>query len=178
MKNLLLAVLCLAGVSIATRPLSAQAIFTAVENTRIQAGVGVTSLNTDYTPHATQGVSFWADYDFHKFLGVEAGGHLGGIVSRDDVGENSYLIGPRIIYRKRHLTGYGKLLAGRGTITDQLRNHSSTFNIYAFGGGLEYKVSRRLNLRAVDFELQKWPDFEPNTLSPTVITVGLSYVIR
>lgn len=178
MKNFLLALLCLAGVSMATRSISAQAIFTATESTRIQVGGGVTSLNTDYVPRATQGVSFWADYDFHKFLGVEAEGHLAGIISPDDIGENSYLIGPRILYRKRHLTAYGKLLVGRGTITDQVRNHSSTFNLYAFGGGLEYKVSRRLNLRAVDFEMQKWPDFEPNTLSPTVITVGLSYVIR
>ena len=178
MKNFAFAVFCLAGVAVFTRPLSGQAVFAANESTRIQAGAGGTLLYTDYGEQANKGLSFWADYDFHRFLGLEAEGHLGGIISPDDIGENTYLIGPRILYRKRHLTAYGKALVGRGTITDQLRNHSSSYNLYAFGGGLEYKVSRRLNLRAVDFEIQKWPDFQPNSLSPTVITVGVSYVIR
>lgn len=178
MKTLFFAVLCFASISLVTRPLSGQAIFAANETTRIQAGAGGTYLNTDYSSTGNKGVSFWADYDFHKFLGLEAEGHLGGIISPSDIGENTYLIGPRILYRKRHLTAYGKALVGHGTITDQLRNHSSGYNLYAFGGGVEYKVSRRLNLRAVDFEMQKWPNFQPNSLSPTVITVGVSYVIR
>ena len=104
------------------------------------------------------------------------------MITPDDVTETSYLVGPRISYRRRRLNLYGKIMVGRGTISTvhpTLPNTSSTYNIIpAYGGGLDYQFSRKLNLRVVDFEVQKWPDFEPHTLSPLAISIGLMYVIR
>ena len=88
------------------------------------------------------------------------------------------MIGPRFMYHRRKFTVYGKLLVGRTTITNQDYNLSSSYNAYAFGAGLEYRATRKLNIRAFDVEMQKWPDFEPNTLSPVAMTIGASYIIR
>ena len=155
-----------------------QAIFAATETAHIQVGAGAMSLRTGYASDTNNGVAVWGDYDFRGVVGLEAEGRLGGLVAPGGIGENSYLLGPRLMYRRRRLTGYGKLMVGRGSISNQVLNQSSSFNVYAFGGGLEYKVSRRVNLRVVDVELQKGPNFRPSTLSPMSFAAGVLYVIR
>jgi hypothetical protein len=160
----------------------AQAIFAARENFRLQAGFGAMYLNNDYSDRAAQGIAFWVDADFGHFrniiIGAEGEAHYGTIITPDDIGETSYLVGPRLTYQRRKMSVYGKLLVGKATITNQLFHVSSSYNVApAFGGGLEYHVSRKFNLRAFDLEMQQWPNFEPHTLSPLSVTVGVSYSI-
>ncbi len=69
-------------------------------------------------------------------------------------------------------------MVGRATITNQDLNQSSSFNIIAFGGGVEYRILRKINIRVFDVEAQQWPDFKPNSLSPMVGTIGASYIIH
>ena len=88
------------------------------------------------------------------------------------------MIGPRFFYRHRGLTAYAKALGGRATITNQNYNLSSSYWMYAFGGGLEYRVFRKFNIRIVDFEQQQWPDFWPHSLGPAAATFGVSYIIH
>lgn len=179
MKKWIQTLLGVAGLLILTPVLHGQAAPAGIYKAHIQAGAGAMFLNNDYTDRKNYGLSLWGDYDFTRLIGVEVEAHLGGIVSPDDIGENSYLVGPRISYHKRKFTVYGKLMIGRGTITNQELNQSSSYNILpAFGGGLEYRIKPHFNIRVFDLEIQKWPDFEPNTLSPLAVSVGLSYVIR
>lgn len=178
MKNCLGRILCFAF-SLAFLPaLHGQAVYTAERNSRILIGGGASRVNTDYAPQKTYGPSIFADIDLFRHLGIEGEGHFGGIISPDDIGENSYLAGPRAFIRRSRFTGYGKFLVGRGIISNQRYNLSSSYNLYALGGGLEYRAGRKISVRAVDFEMQKWPDFYPHTLSPVIITVGASYIIR
>jgi hypothetical protein len=163
--------------------LHAQSVYAAKQYFRIQAGAGGMYLDNDYTNRSAKGVAVWGDVDFTHYkslmIGAEVEAHFGGIITPDDIGENSYLVGPRVSYTKRRFTVYGKLMVGRATITNQDLNLSSSYNVLpAFGGGLEYRVSRHWNIRAVDIEVQKWPDFEPTTLSPFSVAVGASYIIR
>ncbi len=176
-------ILALSGLLASIPALHAQAVYAATESTHIQVGAGGLYLHNDYTDRAAEGVSAWGDYDFlnvRRFeVGFEVAAHFGGLNTPDDIGENSYLIGPRVSYHKRRINVYGKLLVGRATITNQLFHLSSTYNVLpAFGGGVEYRVSRKFNVRAADIEIQKWPNFEPHTLSPVAISVGVSYMIR
>ena len=158
--------------------LNAQAAYTAEQKTRIQAGGGAAIISPDYTEGNVIGFSGWADYDFSKYVGVEFSTHLGEFITPGDLTENSYLIGPRLTYRRHKFTFYGKALVGRATITNQDLNQSSSFNVIAFGGGVEYRILRKINIRLIDFEQQQWPDFKPNALSPTAATIGVSYIIH
>ncbi len=155
-----------------------QAAYTAERKTRIQAGVGALGLNPDYTTGSVIGLSAWADYDFAKHLGVEVSTHFQEFITPGDIAENSYLLGPRFIYRRKGLTAYAKALVGRATITNLNYSLSSSYNVYAFGGGLEYRIAHKFNLRVIDFEQQEWPDFQPHTLAPAAATFGLSYIIH
>ena len=175
--------LSLAGLLSLVPATHAQAIYAAKENFRAQVGAGVLYLRNDYTEDAGKGISAWGDVDFARFrgmrIGAEAEVNFGGIITPDDFGENTFLVGPRFSFQKRKLNIYGKILLGRGTITNQILNQSSSYNVIpAYGGGLEYRASHKWNIRVVNFELQKWPDFEPNTLSPLAISVGVSYTVR
>jgi|HubBroStandDraft_5_1064220.scaffolds.fasta_scaffold407153_1 hypothetical protein len=158
--------------------LRAQADYTATKNSRIQAGAGFMYLQPQYVNSNIEGISAWADYDFWKFLGAEVSVHLGNVITPADINENSYAVGPRFIYHRRKFTGYAKILFGRATISNTDLNTSSSYNIYSFGGGLEYKITRRINIRVVDFDYQQWPNFEPSTLTPLAVTIGASYIIR
>ena len=135
-------------------------------------------LNPDYTDAKVVGISAWGDYDFSKYVGAEISTHFGDLITSTDIAEDSYMIGPRFPYRRKNLTAYAKALVGRGTITNQLYNLSSSYNIYAFGGGLEYRFARKFNVRIVDFEQEEWPSFQPHTLAPAVVTFGVSYIIH
>ena len=48
---------------------------------------------------------------------------------------------------------------------------------FSIGGGIEYRLTPKVNLRG-DFELQQWTNFEPHNLSPVIVSVGASYIIR
>ncbi len=167
-----------ASLLVAAPSLCAQAIHTADRTTRIQAGVGVLALNPDYTTGSVIGLSAWGDYDFSKYVGAEISTHFQEFITPGDITENSYMLGPRFTYRRKKLTVYAKAMVGRATITNQQFNLSSSYNMYAFGGGLEYKIAQKFNLRVIDFEQQEWTSFKPNTLAPTAITLGVSYIIH
>ena len=160
-----------------------QAVETARKNGLIEAGAGVTFLDNDYSTRHNAGITGWADYDFlhyfHVTVGVDVQVNFLGIISPDDIGENSYLAGPRFSHRFHDRYDlFGKVLLGRGTISNQFYHTSSSFNIVpAYGGGLDYHVARKYNIRAEVVE-QKWPNFEPHTLSPITASIGVLYIIR
>ena len=172
MKKWFVAAFCLMFSGAALSPMQGQAVYTATRSSRLAAGVGAMYLNNDYSPRKNGGLAAWVDYDFTRLIGVEAEGRFGGII-----GENSYLIGPTVSCRRRKFRVYGKILVGKGTISNQLYNTSSTYNLYELGGGVDYRLTRKFAAR-VDIGEQKWPDFEPNTLSPLAISVGVMYTIR
>ena len=94
--------------------------------------------------------------------------------------QDNYLIGPRVpVYRiGRRAQIYGKGLIGLAKMNfselDKYKN--GQFTALAFGGTLDYKLTRKLTLRAVDFEYQYWPKWVPNeSLSPYGVSVGASY---
>jgi hypothetical protein len=184
-------IVCLAGLLAISPSLHAQASPTAVRGGGdIQAGAGYTFIDSDYQNSSRsqniQGFTIWGNYGITHIFGVEAEAHFGTLITPQDIQEKSYLVGPKATYHRGKAALYGKLMFGRATInTTEPNDHatrntfpgSANFNTYAFGGGLEYRVKHHYNLR-VDLEEQKWPDFEPHTLSPILITVGVAYVIR
>ena len=182
MRRFLISTFGLASLIFLIPSMHAQAVPTATRSGDLQAGAGITYLNTDYAPMHNAGVSFWGDFDFlrffHTVIGVEGEGHLTGIDAPDDIGENSYMAGVRAVYKfhsKYQIVG--KFMGGRATISNQLYNTSSSFNVYAYGGGLDYHIARKYKIRA-EVEEQKWPNFEPHTLSPITASIGVLYVIR
>ena len=88
-----------------------------------------------------------------------------------------YLAGPKVpIHQFGRANVYGKAMIGVGKMTFPNKYGYGTFTALAFGGGVDYKLSRKLTFRAVDFEFQDWPKFLPNaSIRPYGVSVGMSY---
>jgi opacity protein-like surface antigen len=88
-----------------------------------------------------------------------------------------YLIGPRVpLHQFGRAQAYGKVMIGIGKMTFPHNFGYGTFTALAYGAGIDYKVSRRLTLRAVDFEFQQWPNWLNNSaLYPYGVSAGIGY---
>lgn len=159
----------------------AQAVPTATRPGVAQVGASVSIASPDFGQRYIKGISVFGDFDFGSHLGVEGDVHLVSYITPTDIGENSYLLGPRYNFRRKHLDLYGKALAGLGQFEYQYDNvphfHDSYF-IYAFGGGLDVQASRHIVVRAIDFEAQRWPGYRQNGLTPFVTSFGVAYAFR
>jgi len=160
----------------------AQALPTATARGYLQAGGGYAYGKPDYGDKAIQGISGFADFDFSQHFGVEAAFHYVSIITPTDLGENTFLIGPRYVYRKGRFAPYAKLMLGRGDLViqeteDNPGKYSGNYFIYAIGGGLDIGITNHLVVRAFDLEYQEWPGLGSG-LTPSVATAGIAYRFR
>jgi hypothetical protein len=160
----------------------AQALPTATAHGFLQGGGGFAYAKPDYGQKAIQGITAFADFDFSPHLGVEAAFHYVSLFTPEDLGENSFVVGPRYVYRKGRFAPYAKLVAGVGDLViqesaDNPGRYSGTYFMYAFGGGLDIQATHHLVVRAIDAEYQEWPGLG-NGLTPFVATVGVAYRFR
>ena len=175
LKNLLLPLYLVAICSIA----SAQNVAAGKREIAVQVGVAGSSYTLDYDDGREEGIAIYADLDLPRHLGIEALYRNASLQTPHDIGENHALVGPRLTIHKGRFIPYAKALVGIGTINFQQgyyqSSSSQSYLIYAFGGGLDYHLSRHLNIRALDFEYQLWPTFQPHGLTPTGFSVGAAY---
>jgi hypothetical protein len=159
----------------------AQAIPTASRISSIQVGIGGMITNPDYAQKYIKGLTFYGDYNVWHNIGLEGEIHYS-VLTPTDLSENTYLVGPRYTVRRKNFSVYGKALFGMGRFGTQGGSFETTattpYTAYAFGGGVEYMAPHNLNVRLIDVELQKWPNFPPNGLSPISYTIGVAYVIH
>lgn len=164
-----------------TAQATAQAIPTATATGSFQAGLGYSIAHPDYGPDNIQGVTLFADYDFGLHFGVEADAHVIELETPTDFAENTYLAGPRFILPYRRIKVYAKGLAGAGNFRvletqDNQGRFNGTYLTYAFGGGVDIDVTRRIVIRAIDMEYQRWPTYDNSGgLTPIVFTFGAAY---
>jgi len=155
-----------------------QASATATRLGTFQAGLGVTAASPDYGQLYIKGYTAYADFNFSDHIGVEAVTHQVSVVTPTDIGEDTYLIGPRYFRTYGRFSPYAKLLVGLGRFNlqfDYAPHTSTSYLAYALGGGVDIRATEHINIRAVDFEAQRWPGFTTNGLTPYVTTVGAAY---
>jgi hypothetical protein len=147
----------------------------------IQVGVGGSITKPDFGQQNIEQITFYADLDLPYNLGVEGVIHYS-VNTPSDVSENSYIIGPRYIFRHKRIEGYAKALVGVGHFGLQSGSfanpNTATYFEYALGGGVDVHVKHHFNIRAFDFEAQKWPGFATNGLSPYTFTFGAAYAFH
>ena len=123
------------------------------------------------------GLGTYVDLRFTHWFQVE--GEARWLHFNEYAGENqsTYLIGPKVpVVRFGRADIYGKALIGVGRMTFPNNYGYGSFTALAFGGGADYRLSRKVTLRAVDFEFQDWPKFLPGfSIHPYGASVGMSY---
>lgn len=188
MRRLILAFFCIVS-SLAIVSAHAQVAPAATRNTLSLSAGGLGSVfQPDYagcsilaeeciaqtSPNRLYGAGAYVDAHFTRWVQIEAEGRWMRFNEYQGIGQNTYLIGPRIPIATFHrITPYGKFLVGMGSGTNAWLS-GRTF-VLAYGGGVDYRLTRRFTLRAFDFEWQQWR-LTP-TLYPYGGSVGLSYKI-
>jgi opacity protein-like surface antigen len=128
-----------------------------------------------------QGVGAFVDFNFNAHLGMEANARFLPFGGFQGETESSYLIGPK--YRLRYLgrfQPYAQGFIGVGEINYPFNIGSANYFDIAPGGGVNYRLSTHLLLRA-EYEYQFWlnspgysnqPDHQ---LRPNGMNVGVAY---
>ena len=157
----------------------AQAKPTATRTGELQVGGGFSNANpgTDTVPNRINGGTAYFDFDFYHRLGIEGSFRF----MKDgttNIYEKTYEVGPRYsrVYKDKYVP-YVKGLYGRGVFNFAQNGQTTAniaYNMWAVGGGLDYRLLPYLNLRG-DFEYQHWLSFPLNGLTPTVFTIGAAY---
>lgn len=145
----------------------------------MQLGGGWSIANPDYAQRNVQGFTIYGNLDFTRHWGIEGDIHRVSLLTPTNVGVDSYLLGPRYVYRYNRFNPYAKVLFGLGRFKYKFDNAPEavyTYKIYAFGGGLDISATKRINIRAIDFEYQEWPGYPPHGLTPLVYSFGAAYV--
>jgi hypothetical protein len=145
------------------------------------AGLGI----PETSPNRLYGIGAYVDVRFTRWVQIEAEGRWLHFNQLDGIYENNYLIGPRLPItqlRYKRITPYVKGLVGYGRLNFENNNGWGRYTDVAVGGGLDIKMTKRIDVRLPDFEYQFWPNWSEGTaqtymLNPYGVSVGVSYKI-
>ena len=138
------------------------------------AGTGVPA----QAPNRLYGVGTYVDLRVRHWIQFEAEGRWLRFNQYQNIYEDNYLIGPRVpIHETRRYKPYAKALFGYSKMNFQYNYAYGHFADIALGGGVDIPVTRKVTLRAINFEYQLWPNWLNGTLKPYGGDVGISYRI-
>jgi len=130
-------------------------------------------------PNRLYGLGTYVDVKFNRWVQIEAEGRWLQLNQLDNINQSNYLIGPRYPIRKLHFwraTPYAKVLIGYANMNFEFNEATGRFTDIAYGGGLDVKLTKRISVRAIDFEYQQWPKWINNQqLFPYGASVGIGY---
>lgn len=128
----------------------------------------------------TGGVGGYVDLTVRHGVGVEAEGRWQRFYVWQGIHRDNYLIGPRMQFRPLWRTGpYLKVLGGFTDIGFGTHGGSGRYGTVALGGGLDFRLARRVNVRILDaeYQIQRWPaSLGPHSM-PYGVSVGIAYRI-
>jgi hypothetical protein len=134
------------------------------------------------SPYRLYGFGAYVDLKLTRWIGFEGEARWLRQNSFVNIRQDNYLVGPRVpireyAFRKIHATPYGKALVGLGKMNFEYNSAYGRFTDIALGGGVDVKVTRRISVRAFDFEYQLWPNWINGTLKPYGASAGIGYKI-
>jgi hypothetical protein len=137
-------------------------------------------------PYRLYGDGAYVDVKLTRWVQIEAEARWLRMNPYLNIREDNYLIGPRLPLEKlrfKRATPYAKILVGYGRMNFEDNFAHGRYADIAYGGGVDVKLTKRITLRAIDFEYQQWlgwpniPGYPNVSLSPYGGSVGISYKI-
>lgn len=135
---------------------------------------------TGASPQWLWGYGAYADLKMTRWVGIEGEARWLRENAYVNIREDNYLVGPRVPiheFTRLGATPYGKVVMGLGRMNFEFNEYYGRFFDVALGGGVDLKVTKRLSVRAVDFEYQLWPNWVNGTLKPYGFSAGIGYKI-
>jgi len=141
----------------------------------ISAGVAMSAYQADYGQRVLGGTEFFVDVHPTWRYGIEAEARFLRFHTDENVTQTSYLAGPHVyVCHCGKWRPYAKFLIGEGELEFPFGYAHGSYLTYAPGGGVDFRVSDYLSVRAIDVEYQSWPNFTYGNLHPYGISAGLT----
>lgn len=147
---------------------------TAIRRASLQAGGGFSFAQPDYSQGPFVGASVYATLDVSTHWGAEFMFHQVNTRQTDQISERTYELGPRYVLHYGAFEPYVRLAYGRGVFNYPNSVANLAYNMATAAGGADIRLTRHVYARG-EFEVQRWFDFPPNGLQPTVVTLGAAY---
>jgi len=178
MNRLITSIVLLAVCLLAIREASAQAVPTATApGAYISVGGNVSLFQSGYGQQGLAGGGVFVDINPVRAVGLEAEGRWLRQTKAAKIGESTYLIGPRVQFRKSRYTPYVKTLVGLSHFNYPYGDAKGQYFVLAPGGGVDLMLGESLKIRLIDLEYQYWPQFTYGTINPYGVSFGVSYRI-
>ena len=146
----------------------------------LSAGGLATASTLQFGERKMLGVTAFVDADTHRRIGIEAEGRWLEFHQTENVHAETYSIGGRYHFDLLRFQPYAKGLVGFGDFNYPYNLATGKYLVITAGGGLDYRLSHRIYIRAADFEYQDWPQFNYGLLNSTgsMTSLGVSTGIR
>jgi hypothetical protein len=139
----------------------------------LSAGATASGYYLQYGERKMLGVTGFVDADTRRRLGLE--GEARWLVFRqtENVHVSTYAIGPRYRMNIGRFQPYAKGLVGFGEFNYPYNYAHGSYLVVAPGGGIDFRLNRRIHLRLADFEYQYWPRFTFGAMSSFGVSSGI-----
>ncbi len=141
----------------------------------ITVGGGYSMFEADYGQRAIGGGFAFIDVHPHWRYGFEGETRYLRMHAAENVTETTYVGGVHVYMRPGTFRPYAKFLAGLGRLNFPFHYAQGNYLALVPGAGVDFLVTDRITVRAVDFEYQEWPQFTYGNLRPYGINAGISF---
>ncbi len=139
----------------------------------LSAGVMGSGFTLQYGNRKMLGIAGFVDADTRKRLGLEAEVRMLEFHKTADVHAETYSAGVRYHFNIGKFQPYAKGLFGIGTFNFPYDLAHGTYIVATGGGGVDYALTRRIHIRAVDVEYQDWPEFTFGSMTSLGVSTGI-----
>ena len=119
------------------------------------------------------GASAFVDADTKRRIGIEAEGRWLEFHQTANVHAETYSIGGRYHFDFGRFQPYAKGLVGFGDFNFPYNYATGRYLVVTAGGGVDFHWTRRIYLRAAEFEYQDWPEFTYGAMTTLSVSTGL-----
>ncbi|MGB8030354.1 MAG: hypothetical protein WCF30_11910 [Terracidiphilus sp.] len=139
----------------------------------LSAGAMGSGYSIQYGQRKMAGITAFVDADTKRRFGIEAEGRWLEYHQTADVHAETYSIGGRYHFDVDRFAPYAKGLVGLGDFNFPYNYAYGRYLVVTAGGGLDFHWTRRVTVRAVDFEYQDWPNFTFGKMNSLGVNAGL-----
>ncbi len=139
----------------------------------LSAGAMGSGYYLQYGQRKVAGITAFVDADTKRRFGVEAEARWLEYFQTANVHAETYSIGGRYHFDTGRFAPYAKGLVGFGDFNFPYNYAYGRYLVVTAGGGLDFHWTRRVTLRAVDFEYQDWPNFTFGNMNSFGVNAGL-----
>jgi hypothetical protein len=151
----------------------AQAVYEARQGgLQVSAGALGSVYSIQYGQRKMAGITAFVDANTRRPLGIEAEGRWLEYNKTANVHVETYSIGLRYRFDAGRFQPYAKGLVGFGNFNFPYNYASGRYLVVTAGGGVDFRWTPRISIRAADIEYQDWPQFTFGNMNSFGVSAG------